>query len=488
MLVKNGVITQAQLDASIALQDRRRDKRLGELLVEQRRAHASSSCTTRSTCRSRKRCTSCSRGIRGRSTSRPTSFRTDADYVVSINPESLLLEGARRVDEWGLIEKKIPTFDIVFEVDHAQDGRRASSISPTSSARCSRSSTARRDVQAIVDASGLVEFEVGKALYGLFMAGFIHRIGKIDRRDAGAARGPRSRSIAISASRSTRPACSTRRCASSAACSSCAATIRWRASISVSCYARQRKWDDALAAFTEPRRRFPARRSPVFHNLAYVARAAAALRRRARRARRGGAPRRRNRPARADVARRRLSARRRSAGAPTRRSTAARPLFGDRPPTPAWYPLHRARRRAARRRARAASDPAAGGHRRAIRTSAVLLNNLAAVLERDRRLRRRARRRGARHSRGRRARAAAQESRRPALSRGALRRRARVVPARDEGRVPELGGDVYLKLGNIRLRRHERDEAVRCWERALELDPRQRDRSHQSRVAVRQVF
>ena len=37
--------------------------------------------------------------------------------------------------------------------------------------------------------------------------------------------------------------------------------------------------------------------------------------------------------------------------------------------------------------------------------------------------------------------------------------------------TPDLGADVYLKLGNIRLRRQERDEAVRCWERALELDP-----------------
>ena len=35
----------------------------------------------------------------------------------------------------------------------------------------------------------------------------------------------------------------------------------------------------------------------------------------------------------------------------------------------------------------------------------------------------------------------------------------------------ELGADLYLKLGNIRLRRQEREEAVRCWERALELDP-----------------
>ena len=32
----------------------------------------------------------------------------EQDLLVSINPESLLLEGARRVDEWSLIEKKIP--------------------------------------------------------------------------------------------------------------------------------------------------------------------------------------------------------------------------------------------------------------------------------------------------------------------------------------------------------------------------------------------
>jgi len=36
---------------------------------------------------------------------------------------------------------------------------------------------------------------------------------------------------------------------------------------------------------------------------------------------------------------------------------------------------------------------------------------------------------------------------------------------------PELGPDVYLKLGNIRLRRRQRDEAARCFEKALALDP-----------------
>src|SRR6185295_17171807 len=41
----------------------------------------------------------------------------EQDFQVSINPESLLLEGARRVDEWSLIEKRIPSLDIVFDLD-----------------------------------------------------------------------------------------------------------------------------------------------------------------------------------------------------------------------------------------------------------------------------------------------------------------------------------------------------------------------------------
>src|SRR5687768_1260024 len=36
---------------------------------------------------------------------------------------------------------------------------------------------------------------------------------------------------------------------------------------------------------------------------------------------------------------------------------------------------------------------------------------------------------------------------------------------------PNLGADVYLKLGNLRYRRQEREEANRCWKRALELEP-----------------
>ena len=57
-----------------------------------------------------------------------------------------------------------------------------------SSAPCSSWSTARATSQAIIDESGLVEFEVGKALYGLVTAGFVHRIGKTQTADAGVSR------------------------------------------------------------------------------------------------------------------------------------------------------------------------------------------------------------------------------------------------------------------------------------------------------------
>src|SRR5678815_4467280 len=176
MLVKNGVITQAQLDAAIAVQDKRRDKRLGELLVEQgaltlQQLHGAINVQIEES-------------VYFLFTWNQGTFNFEADvipdshdHVVSINPESLLLEGARRVDEWGLVEKKIPTFDIVFEVDHTKVLSSDADLTPEHRAVLSLVDGAR-DVQAIIDASGLVEFEVGKALYGLVNAGFIHRIGK----------------------------------------------------------------------------------------------------------------------------------------------------------------------------------------------------------------------------------------------------------------------------------------------------------------------
>ncbi|HVZ77169.1 MAG TPA: DUF4388 domain-containing protein, partial [Gemmatimonadaceae bacterium] len=117
LLVKNGLITPAQLQEAIDAQAHQRDRRLGELLMDM--GHLS-----REALREHIR-EQIEEAVYFLFTWNQGTFNFEADvlpeeqeFLVSINPESLLLEGARRVDEWGLVEKKIPTFDIVFEIDH----------------------------------------------------------------------------------------------------------------------------------------------------------------------------------------------------------------------------------------------------------------------------------------------------------------------------------------------------------------------------------
>jgi tetratricopeptide (TPR) repeat protein len=98
------------------------------------------------------------------------------DFLVRISPEFLLLEGARRVDEWSLIEKKIPSFDLIFAVDKDRVDESAATLSDEQR-RLLPLLDGTRDVQQVIDDSGLVEFEVGKALFGLITAGFAHRTG-----------------------------------------------------------------------------------------------------------------------------------------------------------------------------------------------------------------------------------------------------------------------------------------------------------------------
>src|ERR1051326_7705917 len=171
MLVKLGTITQDQLEAGVALQDKRRDKRLGELLVEQ------GALTTQQLHDAIE--VQIQEAVYFLFTWNQGTFNFEADvapdqqdYTVSINPESLLLEGARRVDEWGLVEKKIPTFDIVFEIDRAKVLASDAELN-TEQRAVLHLIDGTRDVQRIIDESGLVEFEVGKALFGLLTAGFI---------------------------------------------------------------------------------------------------------------------------------------------------------------------------------------------------------------------------------------------------------------------------------------------------------------------------
>lgn len=176
ILCKSGRITQEQLEQAIGLQDRDRDKKLGEILVEN---GAISRAELEHFIRIQ-----IEEAVYFLFTWRRGSFTFESDvqphrqdFLVSIDPEALLLEGARRVDEWSLIEKKIPAFDIIFRVDKAHLDSAAVSLTDEQKLIIPLLD-GTRDVRQIVEQSALVEFEVGKALYGLITAGFAHRVGR----------------------------------------------------------------------------------------------------------------------------------------------------------------------------------------------------------------------------------------------------------------------------------------------------------------------
>src|SRR5258705_325394 len=119
ILVKHEKISQEQLDAAIHRQAKERDKKLGEILVAQ-------TVITQGDLERYMRM-QIEESVYYLFTWTQGTFNFEADvrpeqqdFLVSINPESLLLEGARRVDEWSLIEKKIPSLDLIFVVDRDQ--------------------------------------------------------------------------------------------------------------------------------------------------------------------------------------------------------------------------------------------------------------------------------------------------------------------------------------------------------------------------------
>ena len=176
ILVKHEKIVQAQLDAAIERQAKERDKKLGEILV------AMGSISQPDLERYMRVQIEESVYYLFTWTQGTFNFEADVrperqDFLVSINPESLLLEGARRVDEWSLIEKKIPSFDILFSVDRDRLAISEATLTDTQQ-RLLPLLDGKRDVNQIIEDSGLGEFEVGKAVYGLITAGFLHRAGR----------------------------------------------------------------------------------------------------------------------------------------------------------------------------------------------------------------------------------------------------------------------------------------------------------------------
>jgi Flp pilus assembly protein TadD len=467
MLVKNGMISQEQLDKAVDAQIRRRDKKIGELLVEQR-ALTTEQLNQFLRVQIEEAVYFLFTWTEGTFNFEPDVMPTEQDTLVSVSPESLLLEGARRVDEWSLIEKKIPTFDIVFEID--RDALAANEAKLTNEQRVVLSLiNGVRDVHAIFEESGLVEFDAAKALYGLATANCIHRIGTSGRFGGPATAASPGEDAAIEhrqlgiallrtgmlddAAREFRRVLQLD-----------ANDLEAHAGLG-QILARKGDWVGAEAELRKATASIDSTYAS-WHNLGYVLErlgrydeAVAALDEAAHHGK--------DDP-RLQISRAVIALRRGDASGADELLRRVGEIYGEDVPPPHWYHYSAlaAGMRGDVRRAAALLAEGLASHPE----SAVLANNLAAALERRGEYEDalHAVQHGLQH---------ASDLAQLAKNLGDLHFRAgRFAEALNAFRravklSPTLGPDVYNKLGTLYLRRHEQQEAARCWRKALEIAP-----------------
>jgi tetratricopeptide (TPR) repeat protein len=175
LLRKNQLITSEQLDEAIKIQDDHRERRLGDILIEMGAVPREKL--------ERLLFLQIEEAVYHLFTWTQGTFNFEAGvrpdpmvYTVSINPESLLLEGARRVDELSQIEKKIPSFDLIFAIDPDHAPTAEVSLSAEEQ-RILPLLDGTRDVRQVIDETSLIEFDAQQALYGLITAGYVRRVG-----------------------------------------------------------------------------------------------------------------------------------------------------------------------------------------------------------------------------------------------------------------------------------------------------------------------
>src|SRR6266700_4143706 len=450
ILVKHGKIRQEQLDAGIHRQAKERGKKLGQILVLQEvitqedlerymRVQIEESVFYLFTW-----------------TQGTFNFEADVrpeqqDFLVSINPESLLLEGARRVDDWSLIEKKIASFDLIFLLDKDRLAISEANLTDTQQ-RIMPLLDGSRDVNQVIEDSGLGEFEIGKALYGLITAGFVHRAGRsASAADAQVtdARVEEHRNLGIAFYKTGMLDEATREFRRVAELRPSEAQAHFYIGLVA---LRQARWREAMEALRLAAEKGGGRPA-VFHNLGFayeqlgrLGEADAAY---------GEAAARAKTDPKVYLGWGIVALKRGDHESAAGRLDRARELFAQVPP-PAWY--------------WARALVAAGGAE-AYPSHAALQNNLAVLRELAGDLASAEDIvRGARKS----------EPSLPQLSknlgdlayRGSRYDEAWDAYSRAIELAPDLGDDVYFKLGNIAYQRNDRDLAAQLWRKALEINPK----------------
>ncbi len=358
----------------------------------------------------------------------------------------------------------MPSFDIIFDLDRVRLEASDAKLTPEQE-QLIPLIDAQRDVTRLIDASGLGEFDVGKALYGLATAGFLHRIGKSRPQEdvVKEARVEEHRNLGIAFYRTGMFEEATREFRRVIDLRDSDVQARFYLGLVA---LRAGHFEEAVRLFQQATAQ-PGARAAVFHNLGYAlertGRFAEARAAYDEAVQRGGGD-----DARVQLSLGVLSLKVGDVEHADAVLSSSRALWGKRPPTAVWF--HYTSLAAALGgdldRALALVNEGLGVHPH----SAALFNLLAVIHEKRGDLQ------AAVHA----AERGLQEDRSlPQIHknvgdcyyRGGKLDEAMEAYLRAVKLNPSLGDDVYFKLGNIRYKWQERDQAVACWERALELNP-----------------
>ena len=176
LLVTHQVITRDQLSAAVAKQAPGSGQRLGEVLVELG-SLTQEKLDEYIAVQIEEAVYLIFQWNEGTFKFDPDIMPEESVFRVSLSIDGLLMEGARRVDEWSVVEKKITSMDLVFALERNPLEDEGLDLTDDQKLIIPLID-GQRSVMDLVEVSGLVEFDTGKALYGLIQAGFAVQVAK----------------------------------------------------------------------------------------------------------------------------------------------------------------------------------------------------------------------------------------------------------------------------------------------------------------------
>jgi predicted transcriptional regulator len=100
----------------------------------------------------------------------------DKEYHIPLPTEFLLMEAIRMVDEWPYIQKKIPSFQIIFQRVLTQEDQ-AHPYLTEDEERVYLALDGKKDTEQVIEEVQIGEFEASKILANLLMSGLIRELG-----------------------------------------------------------------------------------------------------------------------------------------------------------------------------------------------------------------------------------------------------------------------------------------------------------------------